>query len=163
MMSTCLPHHMWMAKPGLAPIDVYIGRLDWIWSLCIWMWIGAGKCPTPLRRSYTAHTMESHYRSRVAWKTWTGFSKNGLDFRKKWIKIWKIIKKSPMSIATYRHGALLPPSVDFDVLAGSQLNWLATLRCSVISESPICCDRQVARYYENLRHLPWVTLEECVC
>ena len=26
-----------------------------------------------------------------------------------------------MSIATYRHGALLPPSVDFDVLAGSQL------------------------------------------
>ena len=121
MMSTCLPHHMWMAKPGLAPIDVYIGRLDWIWSLCIWMWIGAGKCPTPLRRSYTAHTMESHYRSRVAWKTWTGFSKNGLDFRKKWIKIWKIIKKSPMSIATYRHGALLPPSVDFDVLAGDVL------------------------------------------
>ena len=121
MMSTCLPHHMWMAKPGLAPIDVYIGRLDWIWSLCIWMWIGAGKCPTPLRRSYTAHTMESHYRSRVAWKTWTGFSKKMDRFKKKWKKIWKIIKKSPMSTSGAWHCAILPPSVDFGSMAGNVL------------------------------------------
>ena len=72
---TCLTHRIGLAKPGLAPIDVYNGRLDWIRVLCSCIGKHAGKQTRVDMSCSTAYTVESESSIGVAWKTWSGFSK----------------------------------------------------------------------------------------